>query len=226
MRVKRIKVVIADDHEIFRDGLVMLLKSIEGIEVIGEAKNGEELVNLVLKRTPNIVLTDIKMPKLDGIQATKKILSKQNANPNANAIGIIALTMFEEGDQILEMIEAGAMGYLIKNASKEEMEDAIFTVHNKLNYYCKQTSAKIAKLIAAKGFHPSNRQEKVTFKEVELEIIRLICSGATSKEIGEGVLLSYRTVEGYRAKIQEKMQVENAAGIIKYAIKHNLIEDK
>jgi two-component system, NarL family, response regulator NreC len=218
MKTKRIKVIIADDHEIFRDGLVMLLKSIEGIELVGEAKNGEELVNLVLKRVPDIVLTDIKMPKLDGIQAAKKILYKHSH------IGIIALTMFEEGEQILEMIEAGAMGYLIKNASKEEMEDAIFTVHNNMNYYCKQTSAKIAKLIAAKGFHPNNRQERATFKEVELDIIRLICAGATSKEIGEKVVLSYRTIEGYRAKIQEKMQVENAAGIIKYAIKHNLIE--
>jgi two-component system, NarL family, response regulator NreC len=213
-----IKVVIADDHEIFRDGLVMLLQTIDGIEVVGEAKNGEELVNLVDQLVPDIVLTDIKMPQMDGIRAAEKILNHHKD------IGIIALTMFEEGEQIMEMIDIGAMGYLLKNATREELREAIFTVYNKFHYYCKQTSSKIAKMVFSNGFASQTDTDEVVFKTIELEIIKYIYQELTSKEIAKLIGLNYRTVEGYRSRILIKMGVDNMAGFLKYAIKNNLIE--
>jgi two-component system, NarL family, response regulator NreC len=217
MENNKITVIIADDHEIFRDGLSMLLQSIDNVQLLGEAKDGAELIQLVALHKPNVVLTDIKMPKIDGVEATKEIIKTY---PNTS---VIALTMHDDGQQIVEMIEAGAIGYLVKNASKDEMIDAIITVNEKESYYCKVTSNRITKLIARRGINPMVETDKVTFKPIELEIIQQICNGLTSKEIGNIVHLSYRTVEGYRTKIQEKMEVDNIANIIKYAFKHKLI---
>jgi DNA-binding NarL/FixJ family response regulator len=219
MSKHKISVVIADDHEIFRDGLGMLLESLDTIKLIGEATNGNELLKIVKKLSPNVVLTDINMPQKDGIIATKEITI------NYPKTKVIALTMYDEGEQIIEMIEAGAMGYLVKNASKEEMNEAIISVHNDINYYCKQTTAKITKLISSRGLHPTRNNEKAIFKDIELEIIKHLSNGLTSKEIGNLIHLSYRTVEGYRIKIQEKMDVTNTAGIIKYALKNKLIKE-
>jgi DNA-binding NarL/FixJ family response regulator len=214
---KKIRVVIADDHEIFREGLVMLISSLEGVELLGAANDGVELMQLVKKYEPDVVLTDIKMPNKDGIEATKEILQ---FHPATN---VIALSMYDEGEQIIEMIEAGGMGYLVKDASKKEMNEAINTVYANKNYYCKHTTSKITQLIAAKGFNPTISRDKPFFKDIELEIIKYLSDGLTSKEIGNNVNLSYRTVEGYRLKIQEKMDVNSTAGIIKYALKNKLI---
>jgi DNA-binding NarL/FixJ family response regulator len=219
MNTNKISVVIADDHELFLDGLVMLIQSLDDIELIGTASNGHELINMVKKLAPDVVLTDINMPLIDGIEATKKISAK------FPKVRVVALTMYDEGEQIIEMIEAGAMGYLVKNASKEEINEAIISVYNNISYFCKQTTLKISQLVSSRGLKHSKETNNAVFKEVEKEIIRHICNGLTSKEIGVLIHLSYRTVEGYRVKIQEKMNVSNIAGIIKYALKHNLITD-
>lgn len=212
-----IKVVIGDDHELYRDGLQLLLSRLDGVQLTGQATNGEELIDIVGKLRPDIVLTDIKMPVKDGIEATKHITEHY---PDT---GVIALTMYEDEEQIIEMLEAGAMGYLVKNAAKEEMEAAIHAVYNKQNYYCNQTTLKITKMVARSRFNPYKQRQKVFFKDTELEIIKLICEGLTSKEIASRINLSYRTVEGYRTRILEKMEVHNTASIIIYAIKNQLV---
>jgi DNA-binding NarL/FixJ family response regulator len=137
-------------------------------------------------------------------------------------IGIIALTMFDEDDLIIEMLEAGAKGYLLKNADKHEIVEAIKSVYTQQPYYCRHTSTKLAQMVAKSKFNPYKQQVKPEFNEREQEIIRDICSGLTSKQIAEKIFLSVRTVEGLRMKIMEKMDVKNTAGIIIYAIKHNL----
>jgi DNA-binding NarL/FixJ family response regulator len=212
-----ITVVIGDDHEIYRDGLQLLLSRLDGVQLLAQATNGKELIELVAERQPDIVLTDIKMPVKDGIEATRHIVA------HFPDIGVIGLTMYEDEEQIIEMLEAGAMGYLVKNATKEEMEAAIQSVYNKQNYYCSQTTNKITKMIARSRFNPYKQKQKVSFKDTELEIIKLICDGLTSKEIATQINLSYRTVEGYRTRILEKMEVHNTASIIIYAIKNQLI---
>ncbi|HTD92820.1 MAG TPA: response regulator transcription factor [Chitinophagaceae bacterium] len=209
-----IRVIIADDHEIFRDGLKLMLNKQPGIELIAEAEDGKELIEKTIDLQPDVIITDVKMPRMDGASATRYLTEH---HPD---ISIIALTMFDEEEQIIEMLEAGAKGYLLKNADKDEIKDAIQSVYEKMPYYCKHTSHRLAQMVAKSKFNPYRQKVKVEFNEREKEIISCICDGITNKEIAEKIYLSVRTVEGLRMKIMEKMNVKNTAGIIIYAIKN------
>lgn len=211
-----IRIVIADDHEIFRDGFHVMLKKQTDIELVGEAADGNELIEITGALKPDIVLTDIKMPILNGIEATRIIKKKYPA------IGIIALSMFDDDNLIIDMLESGAKGYLLKNTSKSDIIDAIKMVYNGEFYYCRSTSQKLIELMAQSNFNPYKEIPKPEFSMKELEIIVLICQQATTKEIASKLFLSIRTIEGYREKIQEKMNVKNAAGIVVYAIKNGI----
>lgn len=209
-----IKVIIADDHEIFRDGLKLMLQKQSDIELLAEAEDGRELIEMVEQYKPHVVITDVKMPRMDGVSATRLLSGKYPE------IGVIALTMFDEEEQIIEMLESGAKGYLLKNADKNEIKDAIQSVYEQTPYYCKHTSHRLAQMVAKSKFNPYRQKPKLEFSEREKTIIRYICEGITSKEIAEKIFLSVRTVEGLRMKIMEKMEVKNTAGIIIYAIKN------
>jgi DNA-binding NarL/FixJ family response regulator len=211
-----IKVAIADDHEIFRDGLRVMLQKQPGIHLVGEAADGKELIEQVKMQQPDIVISDVKMPRMDGASATRHITEHY---PH---VGIIALTMFDEEDLIIEMLEAGAKGYLLKNADKHEIVDAIKSVYNQQPYYCRHTSNRLAQMVAKSKFNPQKQKQKPEFNDREQEIIIDICNGLTSKQIAEKIFLSVRTVEGIRMKIMEKMDAKNTAGIIIYAIRNNL----
>ena len=211
-----VRILFADDHEIFREGFNNLLFKQPDIEVLGEAENGEELLRLTDSLQPDLVLTDIKMPIMDGIAATKKISALYPQ------VYVIALTMSDEDDMIIDMLESGARGYLLKNAHKNEVFEAIQTVHKGDTYFCKHTSVKLMELIARSRYSPYKTIEKTAFTDRELEVIKLICDEFTNKEISDQLHLSVRTIEGYRERIQEKMKVRNGAGIAVYAIKHGL----
>lgn len=211
-----INIIIADDHEIFRDGLQLMLRKDPDINILAEASNGEELVNMVVQLKPDVVLTDIVMPSMDGVEATKNIIRQLPET------AIIALSMFDQESLIVDMLEAGAIGYLLKNADKQEILEAIRSVNMHKPYYCKSTSTKLAKLISKSKF--KGLDEKIDFSEKEKEIILFICNEFTNKEIGDKMFLSKRTVDGYRAKIMEKMQVKSTAGIVIYAIRNGLFK--
>jgi DNA-binding NarL/FixJ family response regulator len=214
-----IKLMIADDHEIFRDGLALMLSRQKNMVLAGQASDGRELLKIVRENQPDVILMDIKMPHMDGIEATK-ILVREFPD-----LRIVALSMFTEENLIVEMLEAGAKGYLLKNADKQEILDAIGTVMDDKTYYCRETSSTLAGMIVKSNFNPY-RKEAVTFSERETEIIRLICKQLTAQEIGDSVFLSRRTVEGYRTRILEKMNVKNTAGVVIYALKNKLISEK
>jgi two-component system, NarL family, response regulator NreC len=211
-----IKLLIADDHEIFRDGFKLMLSKFTDIELVGEAENGRELVELTKKLKPDVIITDIKMPIMDGIDATQKISEKY---PD---IGIIGLSMFDEDDLIIDMLEAGAKGFLIKNAGKLEITEAIRTVYEGEPYYCKTTSHKLTNLIAKSRFNPYKKVNKIEFTDKERIIIQLICKELSNKEIADKLFVSSRTVEGHRLKILDKMNVKNTVGLVVYAMKHGL----
>jgi DNA-binding NarL/FixJ family response regulator len=215
-----IRVVIADDHEIFRDGLRLMLQKQPDITLLAEAEDGKELIEHIKHLKPDVVITDIKMPHMDGTAATKHIAE------HYPTIGVIALTMFDEEDLIIDMLEAGAKGYLLKNSDKHEMVDAIKSVFNNTPYYCQHTSRRLAQLVAKSKFNPYKQQVKPDFNDREREIISCICDGLTNKEIANRLFLSVRTVEGIRMKILEKMNARNTAGIIIYAIKNDLYSAK
>lgn len=215
-----ITIVIADDHEIFRDGFRTMLKKYPEIKMIGEAENGKELIGIAEKLKPDVILTDIKMPKMDGIEATKQLIKM------IPEVGIIALSMFDEDNLIIDMLEAGAKGYLLKNTNKDEIIEAIKIVNNDQTYYCKHTSAKLVQMIAKSKFNPYKKMPKPQFSDKEIEIIKLICEQYANKEIASLLELSVRTIEGYREKIQEKTNSKNSAGIVIFAIKNNLYQLK
>lgn len=214
-----LRVVIADDHEIFRDGLALMLSKQADIDLVGQAEDGKELIDLVETLQPDVVITDIKMPRCDGIEATKILISK---NPDLKIIG---LSMYDEEKLIVEMLEAGAKGYLLKNADKSQIVEAVHDVFMDKVYYCSNTSAKLASMILKSSFNPHKKQEPATFTEREVDIIKLICRQCTAQEIADQLYLSRRTVEGYRTKILEKMNVKNAVGVLVYALKHKLISE-
>jgi DNA-binding NarL/FixJ family response regulator len=211
-----IRLILADDHEIFRDGFKVMIRKQPAFELIGEAANGEELIRLVRELKPDVVITDIKMPRLDGIEATRRLTQE------FPSIGIIALSMFDEENLIVDMLEAGAKGYLLKNAHKDEIIDAIKTVYADQTYYCGSTSVKLAQLIAKSNFNPHRKSLRPELTDKEIEVIRCICQQMSNKEIANKLNLSVRTIEGYRDKIQEKIKVKNMAGIVVYAIKNNI----
>lgn len=213
-----IRIVLADDHEIFRDGFRVMLKKQASVELVGEAGDGEELIKLVEEVQPDIVITDIKMPKLDGIGATK-ILTKKFPH-----IGVISLSMFDEENLIIEMLEAGAKGYLLKNAHKNEIIAAVESVYNNQTYYCNHTSRKLTKMIAESSFNPNRRSSKPEFSEREISVMRFICQELSNREIALQLKLSVRTIEGYRERIQEKISARNTAGIVVYAIKNRIYQ--
>lgn len=213
-----LQIVIADDHELFRDGFRAMLKKFPEINLAGEAENGQELIELVNKIRPDVVLTDIQMPIMNGIDATRAILK------DFSDTGVIALTMFNEENLIIDMLEAGAKGYLLKNTNKDEIVDAIYTVSRGNNYYCNETSSKLIGLIAQSRFNPYKKTPKPVFTSREIEIIKLICDQFSNKEIANQLKLSVRTIEGYREKIQEKTNSRNSAGIVVFAIKNNLFK--
>jgi DNA-binding NarL/FixJ family response regulator len=216
--VADIKLVIADDHEIFRDGFKLMLTKYPEIILAGEAVNGRELIELTKELKPDVIITDIKMPVMDGIEATKKIIE---LFPD---MGIIGLSMYDDDELIIEVLEAGAKGYLIKNAGKEQITEAIKTVYNNEPYYCKTTSYKLTNMIAKSRFNPYKKSARVEFSERERKIIELVCMELTNKEIGDKLFLSVRTVEGHRLKIMEKMNVKNTVGFVVYAIKNGIVK--
>lgn len=164
-----IKIAIADDHEIFREGFKLLLKNQQTLELVGEAENGRELLEVAGLQQPDIVITDIKMPVMDGIEACKNIKRK------FPGMHVIALSMFNEDNLIVDMLEAGAKGYLLKNTNRNELMQAAKTVYEGSTYYCMATSNKLAKMIAESKFNPYRNQPVKRFTEREKEVIRLIC---------------------------------------------------
>lgn len=209
-----LRIILADDHEMVREGLVAMLKKLADIEIVAEASNGEELVRLTRQLAPDVVLTDVKMPKLDGIQATT-LLKKEFPH-----IGVVALSSYDEESLVMDMLKAGARGYLLKNASKKELHEAIRTVYRDETYCCKHIKGKISALVARGG--ALQKSPRDLFTPRELQVIPLICQGLSSKQIADQLHLKARSIERYRDNIMHKMDVKNAAGVVSFAYKHGL----
>ena len=213
-----IKIIIADDQVLFLKGLRLLLKDEEGLSIIGEASNGSEVIKLIQKEKPNIVITDIQMPEMDGIELTQLL------REHYPEIKVIGLTVFEEDHLIVDMIEAGARGYLLKSTNKEQLVEAIRAVQANGIYYCEHTSVKVLKKIAATKMNRVTIPEGIKLSDKEIEIIKLISEQYSSKEIGAKLHLGKATIEAYRIKIFSKMGVKNMAGLMVNAIRWGLVE--
>lgn len=207
-----VKVLIADDHAIFRMGLKDVLRLEKSIDVKGEADNGQTLIALAKKVEPDIVLMDIIMPEMNGIEATQ-ILRKEI--PGAKIIG---LTMYDEEHLLMDMLEAGALGYLLKNTNRKELMEAIDSVLQHRPYFCKEITEKLTRVITQTTNKPFDKVPPSVFSDREKEIMQLICNEFTTKEIAHQLKLSNRTVDGHRLRIMDKIGAKSIAGIITYAI--------
>jgi DNA-binding NarL/FixJ family response regulator len=182
--------------------------------LVGEADNGKSLLALIETTSPDIAFVDIKMPEMDGIEACKKIKA------NGITTKVIALSMFNDDYLIIEMLEAGALGYLLKNTDKHEVLAAAKAVNMGHNYYCDSTSNKLAKLIAANRYQPHKATKQLKLSIRETEVLTMLCNQLTNKEIAEKLNISFRTVETYRLSLLEKTDSKNVIGLVVYAIRN------
>jgi DNA-binding NarL/FixJ family response regulator len=213
--MEKIKVVIADDHDIYRHGLKSVLEADEEITVIGEAADGKELIELVKELSPDVILTDLIMAETGGIEAIRTLY-------RSGIRRMIAISTFESEHLVAEAIQAGAMGYLIKNSDKGEPAAAIKAVFEYKRYYCKSTSGRLWRLMADSKFNPQVKGEPDLLSEKEKIIIRLLCEEKSNKEIAQILFMSIRTMEKWRGRIMEKLKVKTLAGVTIYAIRHSI----
>ncbi len=218
MKRPPITIVIADDHELFRAGLKHLLETIKDVSLVGECNNGKKLVDICLKEKPDVVITDIKMPVMDGIEASHIITSKL---PDTN---IICISFLDNDFAIVKMLEAGVIGYLVKNSSMEEVSEAINNARMGKPYYCDTTTKLLTKLIIESKFDPYTKSSASLFNEKEIEMIQMFCEEKTCQEVAAAMHKSIRTVEEWRSKIIAKMGVRNLAGMVIYSVKHGIYE--
>ncbi len=212
-----LKYVIADDHVIFRQGLKYALNDDDRIECVGEAGNGLELLELIKNQEVDIALVDLKMPEMDGNEATGRIIAE---HPN---VKVIILTMFDDEHFITHMMEAGANGYLTKNAEPSEIKKAIHAVHETGYYFSDLVSSSMLRSLMQKNKAVTPFKAEVKLNERELEVLQLICKEHTAAEIAQKIFLSPRTVEGIKANLLEKIGVRNTVGLVMYAVKHGII---
>ncbi len=212
------KIIIVEDHELFRNGIKLLLNESRQFEEIFEASNGEELMAFLSKNTADLVLMDINMPKMNGIEATQKALEL------CPTIKIIALSMLSDEDNYYKIIRAGAKGFVLKDAGINELLLAIETVLNGNNYFSHDLVKKIIHSLKTNVRPPlSGSIENNKFSSRELEVLEQICKGCSNQEIADTLFISPRTVERHRANLFEKSGSKNAVNLVMFAIKNNLI---
>lgn len=215
--MKMINVVIADDHTLFRKGIAALLSDFDFINEIGEAGNGIELLDKLarLEFPPDLILLDIRMPEMDGIEAQKLVRKKYPK------IKIIILSMEDDEQIVLHLIEQGVNGYLLKNADPDEMEIAIKKVISEGFYFSQEFTQLIVRNVVLRKTVKFEMEQELTSKE--LQVLELICKQLTATEMADKLHLSVRTIEGHRRKLLEKTRSKNLAGLVIFALKNNLV---
>lgn len=218
--MNNIRLLIADDHQMFRTAIVAILVKEEGIRVVGEADNGGTAMQLDEKHQPDVILMDIGLPEVDGFEATRQILA------NRKGAKVLALTSSEDVESVLKMIRAGAKGYVLKDAPVEELVLAIRTIANGSSYFAKEVSSKLLNLLRHTNipFIAKKAAERFSLTEREAEILRHIAEEMTNKEIAAKLFISPRTVETHRRNLINKLKVKNTAGLVKYYL--NFMHDR
>lgn len=215
---KPYRVAVVDDQQLFRKGMTSLIEEYKDLEVVLEAANGKEFIDWIRNFKPQVVLLDVEMPVMNGVEVTEYL------NKHYPKIKIIILTTYDDEDLIFHLAQKGAHGFLLKDSAVESVAEAIYTVMNDERYFKGKISEKLMDAVvrAPKSFAvPGLKQQMLS--EREIQIVRLICKEHTTREIAELLNITPKTVEGHRENICEKLQARNVAGIVKYAVKNKLI---
>jgi DNA-binding NarL/FixJ family response regulator len=213
-----IKIAFADDHYIIREAFSSLLKINNRFELVGEAANGIELLDLVMRTKVDMVIIDIRMPLMDGIATTRKI---KELHPD---IIVLAMSSYHEPKDIVRALEAGAKGFLLKDCAKSELEMAIDSVLQNKLFLSPQINKNLLQIIQDSNFNPFENVKPINFSRIELNIIKLICCQYLIKEIAEELKMNIRTVERMKSEIQHKIGAINSVGICIYAFNNTLVE--
>jgi two-component system response regulator DegU len=215
--MSKIQIAVVDDHSLFRKGMISILQQVPDFEVVVEAVNGQEFLDKLPAQQVDVVLMDLQMPVLDGIKTTEIIRAKHSDTR------VLILSMHDEDQFVLHLMEIGANGYLLKDTDPEEVEKAIRKVYETDIYF----SDFVSKIMLRKMNRKTQQENKIfnyktDLSERELQVLKHICEGLTTAEIGDIVALSPRTVEGHRLRMMEKLGLKNTAGLVAFAIRNNL----
>lgn len=211
MSEEKIKVIIADDHQLFRDGIRSLLQKQSFIDVVAEASDGKELLEKLKNHEADVALVDISMPEMSGLEVINKI---KNDYP---ALRFIVLTMHKDGQYVMQSAKAGAHGYLLKNVDEEELIRAVSLVHEGERYY----NSEIKELLVT---NITSGEENKALSPREQEVLKLVASGDTTKMIADKLCVSTRTIETHRVNMMKKLKAQNTAELIKRAFELKLID--
>jgi len=209
-------IVVADDHKIVREGLVKLLEARPDFTVIGEASDGEEAVQMVLEKQPDVVIMDIWMPRLSGIDATRRI-GKRGSNAK-----ILVLSMHESRTYVEEVLRAGASGYIVKNSASSDLLQAIDAVRSGASYLSPAITQQVVDAIARPG--DSSPSGVAMLTDREREVLQLIAEGLSSKEIANMLGVSLKTIDSHRSNLMEKLDIHKVSGLVRFAIRAGLVE--
>ena len=216
--MKQIKIMIVDDHQVVVEGLKTILKDIPEFKIVATASSGNEALGLAKKNSPDVVLMDISMPELNGIETTSRMHSE---NPG---VKVIALTMHNDKGMINKMLMAGASGYVLKNTSQKELIEAIKKVSGGGKYFSSDITLTLIEKNSSHVIPVKDSMGKTELSDREIEVIKLIAQGYSSREIGEKLFISPRTADKHRTNVIQKLQVKNIADLVHYCMKNNLLE--
>jgi DNA-binding NarL/FixJ family response regulator len=211
---KVIRIIIADDHQLFRTGLKLLLDSFPEFRVAGEAANGNELIKLLSETEAEMILMDINMPEMDGIEATRRIMA---SHPG---ISVIALSMYGEEEYYYNMVDAGAKGFLLKDSDINEVKEAVVTVMKGGSYFSQELLYNVIQKFKTR----ETEIRQANLSKREQEILVKICEGLSNQEIADNLFISKRTVDKHRANLLSKTGSKNTASLILFAIRNKLID--
>ena len=212
----RVRVLVADDHTIVRQGLVGILKASEEIEVVGEASDGNEAVEKALKTKPDVAVLDVSMPRLSGFEAARRI------HETLPATKILVLTMHDDEEYILKMVRAGASGYLLKDGAASELIAGIRALKGGKTYFGSHATKALADAFARdRPAEPADPYERLTDRE--REVFQLVVEGKTNAEIAELLFISPKTVDNHRTHLMEKLRIHSTAELVRYAARHHLM---
>ena len=206
------KVFIVEDHAIFREGLKRVISEMDGVELIGEAENGAVFLEMLKKVSPDVVLMDIQMPVMDGIEATERAIKHDPS------LKILVISMFGEEEYVYSMVEKGVAGFILKTSGILDLERAIKKVSDGQQYYSEEIMG-----LLVKKFRSIDTIEKIMFSDKEKEVLRMLCKGFSNNDIADKLFMSVRTVEGYRNKLLQKTGSANVINLVIFALRNKLV---